>query len=224
MILKRIQLDIPMIGETNCYIIHDEKTKETMVIDPGLESEEITEMLDTLHANVKYILLTHCHGDHIAGVKELKEKYGGKILIHIEDEPGLKDPTINLADYIGLGNITLEADSRLNDNDLIHIGDMEFKVIHTPGHTKGGICLYLEDEKVLFSGDTIFRGTWGRTDLPTGNFQSIIKSITDKIMTLPEDTIVYPGHREINNVKRRKANILRIKTKRILKRGTYLNL
>ncbi len=216
MILKRIKLDIQMVGETNCYIIQDEKTKETMVIDPGEEIDKITEMLDTLHANVKYIVLTHCHGDHISGVNKLKEKYGGKILIHIEDEPGLRDPMINLSDYIGLGAISLEADSRLNDNDLIHIGDIEFKVIHTPGHTKGGICLYIEKEKILFSGDTIFRGTWGRTDLPTGSFEDIIKSITDKIMTLPEETIVYPGHRKINYDKRRRTNIFRIKTKRIL--------
>ena len=224
MILKRIKLDMPMVGETNCYIIQDEKTKETMVIDPGGEVDKISEMLDTLHANIKYIVLTHCHGDHISGVKELKEKYGGKILIHIEDAPGLKNPMINLADYIGLKTVSLEADSRLNDNDLIHIGDIEFKVLHTPGHTKGGICLYIENQKILFSGDTIFRGTWGRTDLPTGSFEDVIKSITEKIMTLPEDTIIYPGHRKINNGKRRRTNIFRIKTKRILKRGKCFNL
>lgn len=181
-----------MVGETNCYIVQDENTKETMVIDPGGDVDKISEMLDTLQAKVKYILLTHCHGDHIKGVQELKEKYGGKVLIHIEDEPGLKDPNINLADYIGLGKVTLNADSRLNDNDLIHVGDIEFKVIHTPGHTKGGICLYTEKEKMLFSGDTMFRGSWGRTDLPTGSFESIIKSITERLMILPEDTIVYP--------------------------------
>lgn len=194
MILKRIKLELPYVGETNCYIIQDEKTKETMVIDPGGEVNKIEEMLNTLNASVKYIVLTHCHGDHMAGVQSLKEKYGGKVLIHIEDEPGLKDPSINLADYVGLGTVIIEADSRLNDNDLIHIGDIEFKVLHTPGHTKGGICLYQENEKILFSGDTIFRGTWGRTDLPTSSFESIIKSITEKIMTLPENTIIYPGH------------------------------
>ena len=176
-------------------------------------------MLDTLQAKVKYILLTHCHGDHIAGVEKIKQKYGGKVLISIEDEPGLKNPNINLADYVGLGTVTLEADSRLNDNDLIHVGDIEFQVIHTPGHTKGGICLYLEKEKMLFSGDTMFRGSWGRTDLPTGSFESIIKSITERIMPLPEDTIVYPGHRKINNDKRRRANIFRIKTKGFLTVG-----
>ena len=124
--------------------------------------------------------------------KNLKKKFGGKVLIHIEDEPGLKDPMINLADYIGLGMVTLQADSRLNDEDLIHVGDLEFKVIHTPGHTKGGISLYLESEKILFSGDTMFRGSWGRTDLPTGSFEEIIESITSKLMELPEDVIVYP--------------------------------
>ena len=92
----------------------------------------------------------------------------------------------------------MEADSRIDDLDLIHVGDIEFKVLHTPGHTKGGISLYSEKEKLLFSGDTIFRGSWGRTDLPTSSFEEIIKSITEKIMILPEDTIVYPGHRKIN--------------------------
>lgn len=216
MILKRIKLDLPYVGDTNCYIVQDEKTKDAIVIDPGGEINKISKMLDTLQANVKYILLTHCHGDHIGGVQELKEKYGGKVLIHIEDEPGLRDPNINLSDYIGLGNVTLQADSRLNDDDLIHVGDIEFKVIHTPGHTKGGICLYIDKEKILFSGDTMFRGSWGRTDLPTSSFEDIINSITEKIMKLPEDTIVYPGHRKINNDKWRRTNIFRIKTKKIL--------
>lgn len=213
MILKRIKLQVPYVGETNCYIVQDEKTKETIVIDPGGEVNKIGEMLDTLNASVKYIVLTHCHGDHMAGVYELKQKYGGKILIHIEDEPGLKDPEVNLADYVGIGTVVLEADSRLNDNDLLHIGDMEFKVLHTPGHTKGGICLYQEDEKILFSGDTIFRGTWGRTDLPTSNFEAIIKSITDRIMTLPEDTIIYPGHGKSTMVKEEEPIYLELRAK-----------
>lgn len=213
MILKRIKLELPMVGETNCYIIQDEKTKETMVVDPGGEVDKISEMLEALQANVKYILLTHCHGDHMAGVRILKEKYGGKILVHIEDEPGLRDPMVNLADYVGLGPVIIEADSRLNDNDLIHIGDIEFKVLHTPGHTKGGICLYQEDEKILFSGDTIFRGTWGRTDLPTGSFETVIKSITEKIMTLPEDTIIYPGHGKSTMVKEEEPIYLELRAK-----------
>ncbi len=93
--------------------------------------------------------------------------------------------------------IRLEADSRLDDEDKIHLGDLEFQIIHTPGHTRGSICIYCEKERLLFSGDTLFRGTWGRTDLPTGSFEEIIHSITNKLMTLPEDTIVYPGHRKV---------------------------
>lgn len=92
--------------------------------------------------------------------------------------------------------IRLEADSRLDDEDKIHLGDLEFQIIHTPGHTRGSICIYCEKERLLFSGDTLFRGTWGRTDLPTGSFEEMIHSITNKLMTLPEDTIVYPGHRK----------------------------
>ena len=213
MILKRIKLELPYVGETNCYIIQDEETKETMVIDPGGEVDKIGEMLETLHANVKYIVLTHCHGDHMAGVQALKEKYGGKILIHIEDEPGLKQPDVNLADYVGLGTVVVEADSRLNDNDLLHIGNLEFKVLHTPGHTKGGICIYQEEEKILFSGDTIFRGTWGRTDLPTSSFEAIIKSITERIMTLPKDTIIYPGHGKSTMVKEEEPIYLELRAK-----------
>ena len=212
MILKRIKVNAGAVGETNCYIVQCEETKEAMVIDPGGDVDKIIEMIDTLQGTVKYILLTHCHGDHMAGVNELKEKVGGKVLIHRNDEPGLKNPLVNLAEYVDLGTVIVEADSRLDDNDLIHIGNIEFKVIHTPGHTSGGMCLYSEKEKLLFSGDTLFRGSWGRTDLPTSNFAEIINSITEKLMILPEDTIVYPGHRKINNDKGRRTYLFRIKT------------
>jgi len=215
MILKRVKVNAGGMMGINCYIIQDEETKETMVIDPGGSFPKIEEMLNVLEANVKYILLTHCHADHIGAVSELKEKFGGKVLIHRFDEEGLKNPIINLSTHIGLGNIALDDDSRLNDGDIIHIGKLEFKVIHTPGHTAGSISIYCEEEKLLFSGDTLFRGTWGRTDLPTSSRDQILESITNKLMLLPEDTIVYPGHRKINNNKRRRTNILRTKTKRI---------
>ena len=199
MILKRLKVNAGGMMGINCYIIQDEETKETMVIDPGGSFDKIAEMLNVIEAKVKYILLTHCHADHMGAVKELKEKFGGTILIHRFDEEGLKNSDINLSTHIGLGSICLEDDSRLNDGDILHVGNLEFKVIHTPGHTIGSISLYLEQEKLLFSGDTLFRGSWGRTDLPTSNFEQIINSITTKLMALPEDTIVYPGHRKINN-------------------------
>lgn len=150
MILKRIKIDIPAVGGTNCYIVQDEETKETMVIDPGGDVDKIVEMLNTIHAKLKYILLTHCHGDHIAGVNELKQRVGGKVLIHILDEEGLRTPNINLSEYVGLGTITVQADSRLNDGDLIHIGKLEFKILHTPGHTKGRDFYLLRRRKITF--------------------------------------------------------------------------
>lgn len=195
MILKQLRVNSGAICEpTNCYIVQDEKTKETMVIDPGGSVNEIVELLDILKANLKYIYLTHCHGDHIGGVKELKERKGGKILIHRYDAEGLYNPEINLREHVGLTPEHLEADSRVDDADLIHLGDLEFEVLHTPGHTAGGSSLYCEKERLVFSGDTLFKGTWGRTDLPTSSFVDIINSIENKLLILPDDTIVYPGH------------------------------
>ena len=212
MILKIIPVETQLGDPTNCYIVEDEETKETMVIDPGGEADKIIEMLDILEVdNLKYIYLTHCHGDHFGAILELKEKKGGKVLIHREDEEGLYNNAISLTYYIGMDDITLEADSRVEEGDLIHIGNLEFKVIHTPGHTKGGSCLYCEKEKLLFSGDTLFRGTWGRTDLPTSSFPDIIDSITNKIMKLPEDTIVYPGHGKVTSIKEEEPIYLELK-------------
>ncbi|MGN1311090.1 MAG: MBL fold metallo-hydrolase [Clostridia bacterium] len=214
MILKRIKVNAGGFMGINCYIIQDEETKETMVIDPGGSFDKIEEMLNVINAKVKYILLTHCHGDHMGAATILREKYGGKILIHRFDRDGLRNPSINLSSHIGIGDVIVEEDARVDDGDILHVGGLKFKVIYTPGHTIGSISLYCEEEKMLFSGDTLFRGSWGRTDLPTSNFEQIINSITDKLMKLPEDTIVYPGHRKINNNKRRRTNILGAKSKR----------
>ena len=194
MILKRLKVDTTLGEPTNCYIVEDEETKETMVIDPGGEPDKIIEMLDIIEAKVKYIYLTHCHSDHIGAVATVKEKKGGKVLIHRDDADGLDNEDINLSETIDMGHIELEPDSRVEDWDLIHVGKIEFKVLHTPGHTQGSSSLYCKKEGLLFSGDTLFRGTWGRTDLPTSSFEAIMKSITEKLMVLPDETVVYPGH------------------------------
>lgn len=195
MILKKLKIKTNFIEKTNCYIIADEDKKECMIIDPAGEAEIIIDMVqNVLKCKTKYIYITHCHGDHIGAVAQVKQKLGGKVLIHRLEAEILNNLDINLTGYIGMNNIELEADSRVNDDDLIHIGNIELKVIHTPGHTIGSSALYCEKENILFSGDTLFRGTWGRTDLPTSSFEDIIDSITNKLIVLPENTIVYPGH------------------------------
>jgi len=195
MILKELKINTWGAGEpTNCYIVFDEKSKEAMVIDPAGDVEKITEMLEILNANLKYIYITHCHGDHIGGVKNLQEINKGKVLIHRLDAPGLSNENISLTNYMGMNQIILDADSIVDDEDLLHLGNLELKVIHTPGHTCGGSSLYCKKENLVFTGDTLFRGTWGRTDLPTSSFKDIMDSITNKLMQLPEETIVYPGH------------------------------
>ena len=195
MILKELKVNsIKPDFVVNTYVVFDEISKEAIVVDPGGEPEKIIETLDILGAKLKYIVLTHCHADHVGGIKKLVEEKGGKILISRTDAIGLYDEKINLSFYLDLEVPLIEENSRLDDGDLIHIGDNEFKVILTPGHTAGSICLYNEKDKYVFTGDTLFSGTWGRTDLPTGSFDDIINSITNKLMTLPKDTCVYPGH------------------------------
>ncbi len=214
MILKELKIDTWIGDPTNCYIILDEESKETMVIDPAGDVDKIEELIHILEGKLKYIYLTHCHGDHILGVADLKNRCGGKILIHREDAEGLNDKNINLSGVIDIPEIELEADSRVDDNDLIHLGNLQFKVIHTPGHTKGGTSLYCQKEKCLFSGDTLFRGTWGRTDLPTSSREDIMDSIVNKLMILPDETIVYPGHGMMTKIGEEKPIYLELKPKK----------
>ncbi len=165
MILKQVRVDTFGDIITNTYIICD--SGEAMIIDPGGEHNKINQVIEELGVNLKYIVLTHCHADHIGAVPEIKKLHGGKILISRIDNEGIKNPNINLGPYIGMKVPEIDVDETLEENDIIKVGSLEFKIIETPGHTKGGICLYCEKEKLLFSGDTLFAGTHGRTDLPT---------------------------------------------------------
>ena len=216
MILKRLKISTWIGDGTNCYIIFDQETKETMCIDPAGDVDRIVEIIIILKGNLKYIYLTHCNGDHIGGVKKLKELKGGKILIHRDDAIGLHDKNINLTEYMGMHEDYLEADARVDDGDLLHLGNLEFEVIHTPGHTKGGSSLYCKSQNMLFSGDTLFRGAWGRTDLPTSDFNEIIDSITNKLMKLPDQTLVYPGHGKPTLIGEEKPIYLELRPRRDL--------
>ena len=194
MILKIIKVNTNIDIITNSYIVSDENRKEGAIIDPGGEANKIIEMIEALDIKIKYIILTHCHIDHIGALKEIKEYTKATILMSRKGSEEINNTDMNLSRYVGQEITGIDIDARIDEDDLIHIGDLEFKVINTPGHTIDSICLYCEKEKLLFSGDTIFAGTWGRTDLPSGNMEEIMNSINEKILILPEETMVYPGH------------------------------
>lgn len=194
MILKELKIENTLGTATNCYIIGDEDAKEAMCIDPAGDCNKILEMLDILGMKLKYIYLTHCHADHIGALEELREKTGATFLIHRVENDNLRNPIINLTANLGIKNVDIDADARVDDGDLLHVGDIELKVIHTPGHTSGGTSLYVEKEKLIFTGDTLFKGTYGRTDLATGSKKDIMNSINNKLLSLPDETVIYPGH------------------------------
>ena len=193
MILKQIEVKSSLIDDyTNCYIMQDEETKETICIDPGGEINKIEEMLEILNAKLKYIYLTHSHLDHIEKAQELKEKYGGEILISRLGEENINNSEINLSNMIGK-DIYTKVDARVDDKDILHVGCIELEVISTPGHTNDGTSLYCKEEGIVFTGDTLMYMGYGRTDFPTGSTKELKKSLK-RLFTLPDDTFVYPGH------------------------------
>jgi len=187
-------LEILTVGalETNCYILGDEKTKQAVVIDPGGDFEIIEDHLKKLKLKVQYIILTHGHVDHIGALGELKKATQAEILIHSKDSAMLYDPNQNIAFFSGDKIIATKADRLLEDRDIIKCGGIKLEVLHTPGHTPGGISLLTD--KMIFTGDTLFCGSIGRTDFPSSSFQKLIKSIKDKLLSKDDDFIIYPGH------------------------------
>lgn len=176
----------------NCYILGCEETKKAIVIDPGDEPDRILMALAQSKFTVAYILNTHGHFDHVGGNKKMKEVTGAVLAIHEEDEPMLSQLSASAASFGLSAENSPAADQYLREGDTIRAGSMTLKVIHTPGHTRGGVCLY--SPGYLFSGDTLFAGSIGRTDLPGGDYDTLISSIKTKLLPLPKDTIVYPGH------------------------------
>jgi len=179
---------------SNCYIVGSQSNKDGMIIDPGDEAKRILKKVKGLKLDIKLIVLTHGHIDHTGALKEVKEATGAEVTVHTDDAQSLgRGGSLVSVLMPGLSYPTPPPPDRLlKDGDSIDIGDLHFLVLHTPGHTSGGICLL--GEGVVFSGDTLFNYGIGRTDLPGGNYSQIMNSLQTKLMTLPDDTIVYPGH------------------------------
>src|SRR5512140_1924029 len=180
--------------QCNCSVIGDEHSREAMVIDPGDNIDQVMAIVQRHGLTVKQIVVTHAHIDHVGGAMKLRQRTGAPILLNQNDDMLLKMLDVQ-ATWIGVrppGAVTI--DQSLNDADKLKIGDIEASVIHTPGHTEGSVCLYFSAEQKLIAGDTLFAGSIGRTDLPGGSFEKIMRSLHDRVMALHDDTEVVPGH------------------------------
>ena len=189
----KIEKIVTGIISTNCYIVQNEETKEAVIIDPANYPKKMRSYISEEGLDIKAILLTHGHFDHIMGIDALLEEFDVPVYVHEDERELICDAVLNESNVYTNGYTFTGADY-IRDGQVLKFAGYEFKVIHTPGHTSGGVCYYVESEQTLFSGDTLFYASVGRTDFPTSSMSALVRSIREKLLILPDDTIVYPGH------------------------------
>ncbi len=179
--------------ETNCYFLINEDTKEMVIVDPAVCQNYLVSYVKTNGYIPKAILLTHAHFDHVMGIDEWVKEFGIPVYLHEEEAEILRNPALNLSQMFGVKYAYSDVKC-LKDGDKLTLAGFTFHVIYTPGHTKGGCCYYMADERILISGDTLFYRSVGRSDFPTGDMRVLIQSVREKLFCLPDDVQVYPGH------------------------------
>lgn len=182
------KLNVGVLG-VNCYIVMDEQSKETAIIDPGGDSYIIESNLEKLGAKTKYIILTHAHYDHLGACSTLSKKYKVPVLVHKNELEAIESGY----ELFAMDDSSV-CDNSLNESIKLNLGEHTLVCIETPGHSPGGVCIYIENDKAIFTGDTLFQGTIGRTDLPFANMKTLLDSVKNKLFVLNEETVVYPGH------------------------------
>ena len=182
--------------ETNCYLLINEDTKELVVVDPATCPDYLVSHIKSNGYIPKAILLTHAHFDHVMGIDGWVKEFDIPVYLHEDEKQILEDPRLNLSGVFGT-DYSYNKASCLQDKQILELAGFKFKVIHTPGHTAGGCCYYEEAEAVLFSGDTLFCQSVGRSDFPTGSMSTLVRSIKEKLFCLPDDVMVYPGHNDV---------------------------
>lgn len=192
------------ILSTNCYAAWNEQTKEAVIVDPAAYSKKLAEFLREEGLKPQAVLLTHGHFDHIMGLDALLEEYPVPVYVHGAEKGLIADPKTNLSLTYTNGYVFEDA-TYVTDGQKIAAAGVTFEVLFTPGHTSGGCCYYAETENMLFSGDTLFRCSVGRSDLPTGDETTLIRSIKEKLLVLPENTVVYPGHMAATTIQTEKT-------------------
>lgn len=205
-----MKIDRLILGayQTNCYILRaGEAAKDCLIIDTGLEAGELVDFLQRHKLNPVAVVLTHGHADHITGLAAVRGRFPNiKVYIHKLDAEMLTGVKDNLSAMAGVLFSSEPADFSLEEGDVIEQANIKLDVLHTPGHTPGGICLYSKNEGIVFVGDTLFADSVGRTDMPGGSTTQLIKSIKKKLCPLPDKTVVYPGHGPVTTIAQEKAN------------------
>lgn len=179
----------------NTYLVIDENTKKGFIVDPGGFDKKLCSVVEQSGISLEYIILTHGHVDHIGGVEDYRKKFPQiKVIAAKAELEMLKNPDFNMSNMMGMSPVSLVPDITVVEGDCISVGDIDMRFVMTPGHSPGGMCIIIDKEKVVFSGDTLFAQSIGRTDFPGCSFEKLINSIKEKLFILDDDTVVYPGH------------------------------